>query len=167
MPSHNYYVMSDADVAAVVGYLRNVEPVGNEVPPVDGNIVAKILSALGMFGPNPVGEPITTSQTAPQPGTEDYGEYLVRLGACSDCHGTDLAGGPMPMAGPDEAIPANLTPGGKLSGWTEGEFIAAVYSGFGEGGRELSEGMPRYEMNQEDLIAIFNYLKTIPAVHSD
>jgi mono/diheme cytochrome c family protein len=164
MPSHNYHALSDEDVAAVVGYLRGIEPVRNEVPPVDGNLVAKILLALGIFGPNPVGEPITQPQVAPQPGTPEYGEYLVKLGDCSGCHGPDLAGGPMPMAAPDAAVPANLTPGGKLSGWTEGEFIAAVFGGVGEGGRQLSDDMPRYPMNEADLRAIFAYLQTIPAV---
>ena len=165
MPSHNYHVLSDEDVAAVVGYLRGVEPVSNEVPPVDGNIVAKIMSALGMFGPNPVGEPISAPQSAPQPGTVEYGAYLVKLGACSDCHGADLAGGPMPMAEPDSVIPANLTPAGNLANWSEGDFIAAVFGGFSQG-RQLSEDMPRYAMDEADLRAIFAYLKTIPAVES-
>jgi mono/diheme cytochrome c family protein len=166
MPSHNYHALSDQDLAAVIGYLRSVEPVRNEVPPLDGNIVAKIMSALGMFGPNPVGEPITEPQVAPQPGTVEYGAYLVRLADCSGCHGLDFAGGPMPMAAPDDPIPANLTPAGKLANWTEGQFIAAVYAGFGEGGRELSANMPRYEMTEADLRAIFAYLQTIPAVES-
>ena len=164
MPSHNYVVLSDEDVAAVVGYLRDVEPVTNEVPPFDGNTVAKIMMALGMFSPDPVQEPITQPQTAPPEGTVEYGEYLVRLGACSDCHGQDLAGGPMPMADPGAAIPANLTPGGDLADWTEGDFIAAVYGGIGPGGRELDSEMPRYKMAEEDLRVIFEYLKTIPAV---
>lgn len=166
MPSHNYHALSDEDLAAVVGYLRALEPVRNEVPPVSGNFVAKIMLALGMFGPSPVGEPISAPQVSPQPGSVEYGAYLVKLGGCSDCHGQDLAGGPMPMAGPGDAIPANLTPAGELANWTAGDFIAAVYGGFGEGGRQLSEDMPRYRMDEADLRAIFAFLQTIPAVQS-
>jgi hypothetical protein len=70
------------------------------------------------------------------------------------------------MAAPGDPIPANLTPAGKLANWTEGQFIAAVYGGFGEDGRELSANMPRYRMNEEDLRAIFAYLQTVPAVQS-
>lgn len=167
MPSYTYRALSDEDVAAVVGYLRGVEPVHNEVPPMSGNIVAKIMMALGMFGPGSVGEPITEPQTAPQPGTVEYGAYMVSLGACRDCHGEDLAGGPLPFAAPEDAMAANLTPAGDLADWTEGQFIAAVTAGIGEGGRTLDEGMPKYRMTEEDLRAIFAYLQTIPAVQSE
>jgi mono/diheme cytochrome c family protein len=167
MPSYTYRALSDEDVAAVVGYLRGVEPVHNEVPPMSGNIVAKIMVALGAFGPSPVGEPISEAQTAPEPGTVDYGAYMVSLGACRDCHGEDLAGGPLPFAAPGDVMAANLTPAGDLSGWTEGQFIAAVTAGIGEGGRTLDEEMPRYRMTEEDLRAIFAYLQTIPAVQSE
>ncbi len=78
MPSANYYALSDADVAAVIGYLRGVEPVRNEVPPLQVNTVGKVFNALGMFGPSPVGEPYSAPQVAPPPGTVEYGAYLSR-----------------------------------------------------------------------------------------
>jgi mono/diheme cytochrome c family protein len=51
MPSYNYHALSDADVAAMVGYLRNLEPVSNAIPPFQANAIAKVMLALGMFGP--------------------------------------------------------------------------------------------------------------------
>jgi len=166
MPSHNYHVLSDDDVAALIGYLRNMGPVSNQVPEFEANIFGKVLNAIGAFGPDPVGEPITEPQTAPEPGTVEYGGYLVRLGACSDCHGSDLAGGALPFAAPEDPEAANLTPAGNLAGWTEGQFIAAVVAGLRPDGSPLADDMPRYGINEEDLRAIFAYLQTIPPVQS-
>lgn len=167
MPSYNYHVMSDEDVAAVVGYLRSLEPVHNEVPPFQANAVAKVLNALGMFGPGSVGEPITSAQSAPQPGTVEHGAYLVSLAACRDCHHEDLAGGPLPFSGPGVPQSANLTPAGNLSNWSEADFMAAVSTGKRPGGSLLSAGMPRYQINDEDLADIFKYLQSLPPVESE
>jgi mono/diheme cytochrome c family protein len=49
MPSYNYHVLSDADIAAIIGYLRSLDPVHNEIPP-QVNAVGKVMSALGMLG---------------------------------------------------------------------------------------------------------------------
>ena len=97
MPSYSYHALSDADAAAVVGYLRSLEPDRNEVPPIGGNIVAKIMLALGLFGPDPVGEPITEARLNPEPGTIENGKYMVALGECMGCHKQNLAGGALPM----------------------------------------------------------------------
>lgn len=163
MPASSYHALSDADVAAVVGYLRGLEPVRNEVPPFQVNTVAKVMNALGMFGPSQVSEPFSEPQVAPQPGTVEYGAYLVSLGDCRGCHGPDLAGGPMPFAS-EGPLPANLTPAGELPTWTEADFIAAVSTGQHPSGTVLTDGMPRYPMTDEDLAAIFMYLQTLPPV---
>jgi mono/diheme cytochrome c family protein len=161
MPSASYHVLSDADVAAMVGYLRGLEAVRNEVPPFQVNVVGKVMNALGMFGPGQVGEPYDGPQDAPQPGTAEYGGYLVALGDCRGCHGVELAGGPMPFGG-DGPLPANLTPAGELADWTEAEFITAVRTGQVPSGTFLTDGMPRYNMTDGDLAAIYKYLQSLP-----
>lgn len=163
MPAYTYRALSDADVAAIIGYLRNLEPVHNEIPPVNGNAVAKVMLALGMFGPNPVGDPIEEAQTTPASGTVENGEYMVALGGCVDCHQTNLAGGALPFSDPEDVPAANLTPAGELQNWTVEDFIQAVREGVHPEGRTLDEGMPRYHTSDEDLADIFAYLKTIPA----
>jgi mono/diheme cytochrome c family protein len=163
MPWRNYSVLSDQDLAAVIGYLRGVEPVHNEVPEMDFNAIAKTMNALGMFGPTGVNEPIQAAQIAPQPGTAEYGGYLVSLGDCRGCHGANLAGGAIPFVTGDGPLPRNLTPAGNLASWTEADFIKAVRTGEVPSGTFLTDGMPRYDMTDEDLAAIFKYLKTVPA----
>jgi mono/diheme cytochrome c family protein len=162
MPAYNYHALSDADVAAIVGYLRSLPPVHNEIPPFSANIVAKIMMAMGAFGPGSVGEPITAPQETPPSGTPEHGKYMVALGACSDCHKENLAGGSLPFSEPGTPLSANLTPAGELSKWTEAQFIAAVREGRHPGGGNLHDEMPRYKMTDEDLASIFAYLKTLP-----
>jgi mono/diheme cytochrome c family protein len=162
MPAYNYNALSDSDVAAVIGYLRNLEPVRNEIPPLSLNIVGKVMLALGMLGPSSVREPITSPQNVPPAGTPEYGKYMVALGACSDCHQANLAGGALPFSEPGSPLSANLTPAGEIDEWTEAQFIAAVREGKHPGGGNLHDEMPRYQMIDEDLKAIFTYLKTLP-----
>lgn len=166
MPANNYHVLSDADMAAILGYLRSLEPVKNEVPTISLNTVGKVMLALGLLGPSSsVGEPITAPQVAPQPGSVEYGAYLVSLADCRGCHRADLAGGVLPFSDPGDAPAANLTPAGRLPFWSEAEFIATVREGQAPG-RRLTEGMPRYQMNDEDLVAIFKYLGTLEPVQT-
>ena len=162
MPAFNYNALSDADVAAIIGYLRSLEPVHHEIPLFNANIVAKIMLAMGAFGPSSVMEPITAPRETPASGTPEYGKYMVALGACSDCHKENLAGGPLPFSEPGSPLSANLTPAGEISTWTEAQFIAAVSEGRHPGGGNLHDEMPRYSMTDEDLASIFAYLKTLP-----
>lgn len=163
MPAYNYTALSDEDVAAVIAYLRNMEAVRNEIPPIQLSVVGKIMLALNVFGPSSLQEPITEPQVTPPAGTVEHGEYMVKVGACSDCHQVNLAGGALPFSGPDDRPAANLTPGGELAGWTLDDFITAVRDGVHPTGRQL-EGMPQYGSSDEDLADIFAYLQTLSAL---
>jgi mono/diheme cytochrome c family protein len=167
MPSYTWHSLSDADVAAVVGYLRSLEPVKNAVPDFSANAVAKIMAAFNMFGQPSRGEVISAAQAAPQPGTPEYGSYMISVGGCRDCHQQNLAGGSLPFSEPGAIPAANLTPAGELAGWTLEQFIQSVTDGVKPTGKELDEGMPRYKMTPEDLADIFAYLKTVPAVQPE
>ena len=163
MPSASYHSLSDADVAAVVGYLRSLEPVRNEIPPLQVNMVAKVFMALGVFGPGSVSEPITAPQEVPPSGTVDYGAYLVSLGDCRGCHGPQLNGSNSDFTG----FAPNLTPGGSLADWSETDFVALFQTGVAPQGREVSEGMPweiYSDVTVADLKAMFMYLKSLPAL---
>ncbi len=164
MPSYHLNALSDEDVAAMVGYLRSLEPVENEVPAFQLNTPGKMMLAFGVIGAEALQDPITEAQETPPEGTTAYGEYLVTIGFCRECHTENLGGGPLPFAGPDDPPSANLTPAGELQGWAAEDFIRAVREGEKPSGNALSEDMPRYQMTDEDLTAIFAYLQTIPPV---
>jgi mono/diheme cytochrome c family protein len=167
MPSYVFHHLSDADTAAMVGYLRSLEPVRNDIPPFEMNAFGKAALALRLFGPPALTRPVRAGQTTPPLGTAEYGEYLVTIIDCAFCHGENLAGGPVPFAEAGTPPSANLTPAGELVGWTEADFIRAMTEGKTPTGRELHEAMPRFKnIKDEDLSAIFKYLQSLPPAES-
>ena len=162
MPAFNYHVMSDADIAAVIGYLRSLPPVSNEIPDFKANLFGKALLALNVIMPEPLGSPILSAQTTPPVGSLEYGAYLTSIAGCRDCHSVSLQGGQMPDGG---MLTPDITAGGDLSTWSEQEFLTAMRTGKIPEGRYLSPSMPYKEygkMVDQDLLAIFAYLTSLP-----
>lgn len=162
MPAFNYHIMSDEDIADVIGYLRSLPPTHNPIPEIDGNALGKALVSLELFLPAALGEPITTAQIAPPKGTVEYGAYLTSIAGCRDCHKPELTGGQVPPGG---MIAPDITAGGDIGQWSSTDFLTAFRSGKLPEGRYLSPDMPYIEygqMTDEDLLAIFSYLQSLP-----
>jgi mono/diheme cytochrome c family protein len=87
------------------------------------------------------------------------GEHLAGIAGCRGCHHEDLTGGGGPPPGG-----ANITPAG-IGTWTKADFFRTLRTGRTPDNRQLSESMPRTlgNMPDEDLDAIWAYLKTVPA----
>lgn len=165
MPSVLFRSLSDADVAAIVGYLRSLEPVRNPVPPVTANIVGKVALTVGLFEPPNPAPAITAPVHQPAAGTAEYGRYLVEVAGCRRCHGPELAGGAMPGAAPEDPPAPNLTSGGELAGWSEADFLQALTTGLTPSGRILNPAMPWLEYARwqtDDLRGVYAYLKSVP-----
>ena len=94
-------------------------------------------------------------------------------GGCVTCHGPDGQGGPIGMMGSfTEAPPITY---GVLTGahgehdsdgeteeaWTDADIAHAVREGVTPDGRRLDPIMPRWDMNNEDMDALIDYLKTL------
>jgi len=169
MPARIWYYLSDEDLGALVAYLKSIPPVDNELPGRQIGPLGRLMVAFGQFPPTAAAviDHHAPRPAAPEPGiTVAYGEYLVRS-TCSACHGVQLNGGYVRGNGGAMEIALNLTPGGELSHWTEDEFLAVLRSGVTPGGRKLSETMPwRYvgQMTDEELQAVWLYLKSLPAL---
>lgn len=173
MPYMNFRQMSDEDLASVIAYIRSIEPVPNLLPKT--NLPEPVKQGL------PPVQPIT--QPVPEPDWSDpveRGEYLVRLGNCFSCHtpmdqkgqpiaGLEFAGG-MVLKGPwGEVASANITPDASgISYYDESLFLKTIRTGH-VGARKLNSIMPWgyfRNMTDEDLQAIFAYLRTLkPVVH--
>jgi mono/diheme cytochrome c family protein len=111
------------------------------------------------------------------------GDYLVNL-SCIGCHSAPGAdgnpSGEHPLAGGWDLaegegigfigamVAENLTPGGKLSGYTDGEIFRALRHGVNKEGRLLSmmSLLPSKEFSDEDTLAIIAYLRSLPSVES-
>lgn len=162
MPSHWYNYLSDEDLGAMVAYLKTLPPVDQEFPERSIALIpTRILVSLGAFPFAPDLIAKNSPRTAPEPGvTVEYGQYLVRVAACGECHGNDLAGGT------NEGAPKgpNLTPGGAFAAYREEDFLKVFHTGVTPGGNVLSEEMPweNYgKMTDDELKAIFAYLQSL------
>ncbi len=169
MPSYQFYYLSDADLAAVIAYIKSVPPVNNDVADPQFSVFAKLLLPLGGLGKLYVVSAIpanTPPPPAPAPGVSAaYGHYLARIHICAQCHKSDLGGG----ANDDPAAPyeSNLTPGGDLGGWTQADFVAALRMGVRPNGKAIDPAMPWKVfggMTDDELDALWLYLKSLPPV---
>jgi cytochrome c553 len=165
MPSQHYAYLSDHDAASIIVYLKSMLPVDNELQARDVSPVARILLALGAFGQLAVERIDHAAGHAPPPApgaTADYGFYLMKAAVCADCHGETYEGG---TAGGSDVQTPSLTASGSLGTWTQEEFIQALRTGVRPNGVPLSEDMPwRFygRMADDDLAAIYTYLRTLP-----
>lgn len=173
MPYGNFAKMSDEDLASVVTYIRSLPAVRRELPK---STIPFPVSRLINTAPRP----ITGAVSPPDLGTpQKRGEYLVTMASCNDCHtpmiqgqfveGMAFAGGNTFSYG--EARPprasANLTPSPNgIPYYTEDLFVETIRTGRVRE-RPISDVMPwgHYRnMTDEDLKAIFAYLKTLAPV---
>lgn len=166
MPSLEYQRLSDADLSALVSYLKSLPPVDREVP---ARRLMPLSRALLTFGAlPPVGAEVIdhakiANVSAPAPGvTPEYGRYLADVGGCTGCHRPSLSGGGM---GPGSPPARNLTPK-ELGSWTEADFFRALREGKRPDGTPISEAMPwkaSGKMTDDEMKAVWAYIKSVPA----
>jgi mono/diheme cytochrome c family protein len=166
MPANMFNGLSDADLGAIIAYIKSVPPVDRESPEL-------AIGPLGRFfvWSEPSSLPATLIDhnaprpPAPEPGvTAEYGEYLAFN--CRTCHGEDMAGLPEEMGGG-----SNLTPGGEVGGWTAEEFIQTIRTRITPEGREIDpELAPLFKtigsLSDDELTAIYLYIHSLPAVEN-
>ena len=168
MPAQLFWNFDDQDLGDVIAYIKSLPPVDNEHPDPQVNALGKMMAGAGMFGSAlvPAGV-IAHDQRPPEVPvgvTAPYGEYLVSVSGCHDCHGAQLAGGKSTKPGAKNA--PNLTPGGELSAWTDAQFINTIRTGVTPGGHALNpDEMPWKHFNNysdDELKAVFLYLQSLP-----
>lgn len=114
MPYSEYRHMSDEDAHALVAYLNTLTPLNNPLPKTELNFPVNLLNK---FAPKPVEGQV---KSPPSSNTLAYGEYLVTLGSCAECHTPMVQGSPVAakrLAGGNEfklgknvVYSANITP---------------------------------------------------------
>ncbi|MEZ4730013.1 MAG: cytochrome c [Caldilineaceae bacterium] len=170
MPSSHYAKMSDADLGAIIAFIKSVTPVEHEQEPSSLRLLGRLLLLIGEY-PLPVE---TVDVAAPIPAappagrTAEYGKYLATIGACAECHGAKLAGAAAlePGAPPGR----NLTPGGNIGQWSEAEFINTLRTGLRPDGTAINSAMPWWVLAQQtddELGAIYRYLRSLPALPTE
>jgi mono/diheme cytochrome c family protein len=169
MPSVEYAQLSDADVGALIAYIRSVPDVDHSVPPIQLTPLARLLFMIGQLPPlaAEVIDHTAAHPPAPQPAADAaFGEYLAV--SCTGCHGLDFSGGVVPGAAPGSPKAANLTPAGELGGWDEAGFIQTLTTGMTPEGKILDpSAMPwpmTAQMSDLELKAIWAFLQTVPPI---
>jgi len=167
MPSDSYNIFSDADLGAIVAYVRALPAITTSLPPNDIRTLGRVQLALGQLRLQPAADmdPLAPRPAAPATGvTPEFGRYLATAARCPTCHGPGLSGGPVPLAQPN-AVPApNITPTG-LSAWSEANFIKLMRTGIRPDGRAIGTSMPWpyfAQLTDDELRAIWRFLQAVP-----
>jgi cytochrome c553 len=167
MPSDDYTNFSDADLGAIIAYVRSLPPVDNVLPGNELRALGRVLFAAGQL-PLQTADNIDHMAPRPPPPQQgvnpEYGQYLARNAGCPSCHGPGLSGGKIPQAPPDTIPAANLTPAG-IGNWTESDFIKALRTGMRPDGRVLNTFMPwpyYAQMTDDEIKAIWRFLQAVP-----
>lgn len=168
MPSEDYARLTDADVGALIAYLRQMPPASGtgavlELPPL-----VKTLYAAGVMhdAAEIIDHTLPPSTPVPEAATAEHGAYVIN--SCIGCHGAKLSGGKIPGAPPEWPAAANLTPGegSAMAHYPSPEaFAAMLKSGKRPDGSAVSKVMPFLalkEMNDTDVRAIYLHLKSLP-----
>ena len=158
--------MSDEDLGALIAYLKTVPPVDHKTNGQQFTSLAKILIGAGVIKLPAATVSHTPSVAAPEKAVSaEYGQYLVTISGCYDCHAQNLSGGPYPQPGISLIVP-NITTGGEVGSWTEDQFIATIRTGINPAGHPLDAELmpwPQIRLSSDDeLKAIWMYLQTIP-----
>lgn len=166
MPSSAFNHLSDADAAALIAYLKSVEPVEREVPPTTVKPVGRVLTGLGAFDPAAeVRLGLERPRTVPRDNTIAFGRYLTSI-ACQHCHGPSLHGQPSPN--PSAPYAPSLAGAGT---WTFETFETLMRTGVTPAGDTLNpKHMPwsafRHHTDVE-LRALHEYIGTLSTSDSE
>ncbi len=133
--------------------------------------VLALVGLAKMYLPHVTPAPDLTVQGTPQ--QIERGHYLANT-LCVECHSISaelpLTGGrdfakeiPFPVG---VIVSANLTPGGPLKAWTDGEIFRALRTGIDRDGHHLilMSSVPVRNLSDEDIQAVIAYLRSQPAV---
>lgn len=179
MPYLTFGKMDPEDIKDIIAYLRTLEPIKNTVavsqPEFPMNFILNTIPAKGEGSKRPD----TTDQLA-------YGKYVTTFASCIECHtqvdaqgqlvpGMEFAGGrefPMPSG---TVRSMNITPDKSgIGSWTKEQFIARFKSHVDpktpavsvaeEGFNTIMPWTMLGGMNENDLGAIYDYLRTIKPV---
>jgi mono/diheme cytochrome c family protein len=166
MPAQDINWLPDADVLAIVSYVRSVPGVPRESGPIGVKALAKVLDRNDQFHMD-VARQIDHAhlpEAPPPEPTAKYGSFIARL--CSGCHGEHLSGGPIPGAPPSIPIPLNITPDATgLAGWTFDDFEKLMRTAQRKSGKPLDPFMPVENwknMDDTEMHALWAYLQTVP-----
>jgi cytochrome c553 len=167
MPSADYATFSADDMGDLIAYLKSLPPVDKPSRPIALGPVARALVTFGKIklDAERINHATVKPATVAVAATPEYGRYLAN--GCTGCHGSNFSGGRIAIGPPDWPPAANLTPdaAGRLTKWTETDFMHALRTARRPDGTEINPVMPRVfaQFNDVEAKALWAFLKTLPA----
>ena len=167
MPSEDYNRLSDADLGALVAYVK-------QLPPAKGGAAELVLPLpyRALYGLGQIPDAATTIDHTRKPVapvaegvTVEHGAYVSAM--CIGCHGEGLSGGKIPTGPPDWPAAPNLTPGegSVLPRYADAAAMTAMLrSGKRPDGTAIAV-MPFdsfKHISDTDVAALLLYLKSLP-----
>ncbi len=170
MPSEDYNRLTDTDLAALIGFVRQLPAAAGAGTTVRFPPMVKALVGLGAIpdAAQKIDHTLPPSKPIAEGVTPEHGAYVAN--ACIGCHGAALSGGKIPGTPPDWPPAANLTPApdGAMARYPTAEaFATMLRTGKRPDGSAVSTVMPfpaLQAMNDTDVKAMYLHLKRLPAV---
>jgi len=183
MPFHYYGQMDEEDIKSIIAYIRTLPPIKNEIPESSSDFPMNFII-------NTLPHEASFSKLPEKTDVVNYGKYLANAASCIDCHtkfekgnlvaGTEFGGG-REFNFPDGSIvrSANISSDEDtgIGGWDDETFVSLfkAHSDSTTLATQLKPGefnsiMPwtMYGgMKDEDLKAIFAYLKTVAPIKNE
>ncbi|HEV8240069.1 MAG TPA: cytochrome C [Thermoanaerobaculia bacterium] len=173
MPYPVYAQLSEGDAESLVAYLRTLPARGSVAPPSTLDFPLSLIVRT-------IPSPATLRADTPQPGSPEYGRYMATIAGCQFCHTPEDKGKQLPgmeFAGGHDfgtVRSANITPDEVtgIGGWSREAFVSRFRS-YANGSAPIAAGdnntvMPWLlfaGMKDEDLGAIYDYLRTVKPVN--
>jgi len=182
MPYPYYGKMDREDLFSIIAYLRTLEPIQNDIPSSKPDFPINILINTMPQKADYQTRPDSKDQLA-------YGAYMTNIAGCVECHtrfekGKIIPefsfGGSRDFILPDGSIvrSANISPDDNtgIGKWTKEQFVAR-FTMYADSSFTLPEVKPGEfntimpwsmygKMKEEDLEAIFAYLKTVKPINN-
>jgi len=165
MPSEDYNRLTDADLGALIAYVRQMPGANGGPAVIEFPLPVKALYAAGVIhdAAEVIDHALAPSQPVPEAPTAAHGGYVAN--ACIGCHGAGLSGGRIPGAPPEWPAAANLTPGdgSAMARYADADaFVKMLRSGRRPDGSAVSRVMPfesLQALNDTDAQALYLHLK--------
>jgi mono/diheme cytochrome c family protein len=169
MPSQVFTQWREEDIAPLLVFLLNTEPVDNVLPATNYGFLGRGLLVAGVVPMGAVNidhETVGLIEIAAEPSIE-YGRYLYNN--CIDCHQVNAVGGPVP--GSDYSS-ANLTPSESgIGAWSMEDFMTTIRTGIRPDGVVLDPAKMPWPsfvpMTDVELQALYTYLTSLEPVENE
>lgn len=168
MPSEDYSRLTDADLGALVAYVKQMPAVRGQAAVIQLPPPVRVLYGLGLIqdAAAKIDHALPPAAPVPEGPTAEHGRYVAQM--CVGCHGEGYGGGKIPGGPPDWPAAANLTPGrgSAMAHYAGAEaFMAMMKSGKRPDGSAIAV-MPfasLSQLNEVDLRGLHAFLLTLPA----